>query len=66
MTNAIEYFSRAAALGSSSSLYKLGYIYEMGLEAESSIDTAVEYYRQAADQGNEDAIEALTRLSNQL
>ena len=43
--------------------YELGTLYEQGLGVEQDLDKAIELYREAAQYENEDAIEALARLS---
>src|SRR5690606_11767428 len=47
-SQAFAWFNKAANLGHAKSLNILGGFYEDGWEVESSLDTAFDYYRQAA------------------
>ena len=44
----------------------LGYLYENGIGVDKDLSTALKYYTMAAEQNNEGAKEAVTRVSKQL
>jgi uncharacterized protein len=60
---AMEWYEKAADQGDDAAQYMLGYMYEKGLGATQNIETALNYYRRAAANGNADAQRALDRLS---
>ena len=57
-----EEYRIAADQGDPEAQYNLGYAYEYGLGVEISIETARQYYRLAAEQDLNEAMEALNRL----
>lgn len=60
--NAFLAFDKAANLGDASAQYWLGYLYEQGIGTTKDAQLALTYYRQAAQQGNAEAKQALARL----
>ena len=56
---AIEYYQKAADLGSGAALFNLAVLYADGRGVEQSFEKAEEYYRKAADLGYEKAINVL-------
>jgi len=67
----MDWYQRAANQGYAKAQNKLGEIYEKGKKAESyeksqdvpqNLDLAIEWYRKAAENGNEQAKESLNRL----
>jgi enhanced entry protein EnhC len=59
---ALIWYKKAAALGDRDALYQLGFFFETGVAGDSNPSEALQYYRQAADKGNEKAVSALARL----
>jgi TPR repeat protein len=53
---------KAAAQGNAEAAYLLGACYDKGWGVDSDIETAKEWYQKAADNGDEDAKAALSRL----
>ena len=59
---AAEFFRRAAEQGYCDAQLNLGVMYKTGTGVPQSDDEAEKWFRQAADQGNSDAIELLKKL----
>jgi TPR repeat protein len=59
---AFEYYLAAAQQGLAAAQTRLGHCYETGSGTAASPETAAQWYRLAADQGDVEAIEALQRL----
>ena len=55
-TKAIEWYTKAADLGSLDAMYNLGYMYYIGWGVEQDGTKAVEWFTKAADLGNSDAM----------
>lgn len=62
MTTAIEYYSKAAQLGSPEAQVMLGECYSIGAGLPKDKEMAVDWYRMAARQGHPDAQMVLKRL----
>ena len=60
---AAQFYQRAADRGSSRGLYLLGGCYEQGRGVEQDLDRAGALYRQAADKGEQEAKQALERVT---
>lgn len=60
MPNAIKYFEKAANLGCSMSLFRLGRMYENGRGFERNQVTAEKYYRLAAEKGSPNGLYQLS------
>ena len=63
-SEAAHWLKLAAEHGSEVAQYCLGLMYEEGEGVENDIELAVEWYRKAANKGNEDAKVALERLTS--
>jgi TPR repeat protein len=61
-TEARKWFEEAAALNDAGAMYQLGRIYENGPSVARNLDAAIDWYRKAANGGDEDAKQALIRL----
>lgn len=61
--DALEWYRKAADLGSDRAQYDLGIIYEQGHGVPQNLDEAVKWYRMAADQGNAGARDKLALLN---
>ena len=59
---AAEYYEKAANLGHAKAQINLGVCYELGTGVPKDVDLAAQWYRKAADQGNQSAIEALKKM----
>ena len=55
LSQAVEWFRRAAEQGFSSAQHSMGLSYEFGYGIDKDINKAVEWYRKAAAQGHENA-----------
>ncbi len=62
---AFELLKKLAEQGDSQAQYNLGAMYENGEGTEENIEQAKYWYKKSADQGNEDAKEALKELEQQ-
>jgi eukaryotic-like serine/threonine-protein kinase len=60
---AMQWYKKAADQGDPAAQFMLGYMYEKGLGTDQNNDTALDYYRKAAGNGNVDAQRAVDRLS---
>ena len=58
-----SYLHRSALNGFDKAQYALGVFYEAGMFGKVNIDEALKWYKAAAIQGNEDAIEANSRIT---
>ena len=59
---ALELFKKATECDCARANYHIGRFYENGLGVDADIETAKEWYQKAADNGDEDAKAALSRL----
>jgi TPR repeat protein len=59
---ALNWFEKAAALNQAGAMYQLGLFYENGLSVPKNRETAITWYRKAAERGDEEAKKALIRL----
>ncbi len=59
---AYDYYLEAARLGDSSGFTNIAWFYENGDLGEIDLEKAIEFYERAAEQDEENAIEALERL----
>ena len=66
MEKALALLTQAAELGSSRSMFALGYAYEHGEGVDPDPAEAARWYERAALAGREDAAEALRTLGEQL
>ena len=57
-----EYLRKVRSVYNPFLKYRIGTMYEFGLGAERNVDTAKEWYRQAAQEGNEDAVNRLRQI----
>lgn len=60
----VEWYRRSADAGYAAAQFSMGYFYEWGYVVELDTKVAEEWYRLAAAQGYEDAVEALRELSD--
>jgi TPR repeat protein len=60
---AVKWYHMAANKGSTSARYKLGVMYENGRGVVRSLAEALKWYSKAADRGDEEAINAVRRLT---
>jgi uncharacterized protein len=58
----IPAIAKAAALNHAAAMYQLGQFYENGQGVPRNRETAIVWYRKAAERGDEDAKKALIRL----
>lgn len=58
----VAWYRRSAEAGYHQAQYAMGYHYEWGYAVELNTEAALEWYRLAAAQGNEDAIESVQYL----
>ena len=63
-SQALEIFKDAANKGDDSSMLATALLYEYGLGAKQDLNSALEYYKKAAEQGSEVAREKVQCLSN--
>ena len=63
-TEAYELFCQSAAQGNANGEYALGLWYYLGDGGESDYEQALHWIRKAAEQGNEEAQEALERIAD--
>ena len=61
----MEYYQLAVDQGCDFALYCIGTLYEKGLGVEQSLEKAVEYYREAANRGEQDGQDQLNRLAEE-
>ena len=59
---AAEYYEKAANLGHAKAQNNLGVCYELGTGVPKDVGLAAQWYRKAADQGNQSAIESLKKM----
>ena len=59
---AAECYEKAAKLGHAKAQNNLGVCYELGTGVPKDVSLAAQWYRKAADQGNQSAIEALKKM----
>lgn len=59
------WYRRAAEAGYDEAQYAMGYLYELGYVFELDAEVALEWYRLAAAQGHESAIEAIRDMSDE-
>ena len=64
MGQALKYFNNAANQGHAMAQYNMGEFYRTGGVVSIDIETAMMWYRRAAAQGNEFAVEKLRQLEN--
>ena len=64
---AVEWYTKAADLGSSEAMERIGDLYRLGslYGREDDLDKAMEWYQKAADSGNEEAQSYLEHLQGQ-
>lgn len=62
----VAFFKRAANAGVTQAAYNLGVIYESDMLGKPDIQSALEWYAVAAEEGNDDASLAVRRLKRQL
>jgi TPR repeat protein len=62
LTDAANWFRKAADKGNASAQYRLGRLYERGLGVEQNRDEAISWYKKSARNGNIDARQALKRM----
>lgn len=62
----ISFLEKAESEGSSLAQFTLAYCYETGRGVKQNIPTAVKYYREAAQRGNQFAYEQLKKLYDQI
>ena len=58
----MQWYLKSAELGNGNAMYMLGWKYEHGNGVEQSDEQALQWYRRAAEQGSEDAKQALERF----
>jgi TPR repeat protein len=61
-TEALEWYTKAAAQGLDLAQLNIGGLYENGYGVPQDYDTAFEWYKKAADQGNQEASNRIGRL----
>lgn len=61
-TQAFIYWRRSAKLGNPDAMFRLGDCYRFGWGVEENITSAIEWYSLAAENGSEDARQALKKL----
>lgn len=60
------YYEQAAKMGDATGLSNMAYAYEVGQGVQQDTIKAIEYYTQAAELGEENAIESLERLREEI
>ena len=63
---AFEWWRAAAGLGLPEAQYSVGWCYYEGKGVKQDYDEALKWYRLAAEQGNSDAIAALSELGEEI
>ncbi|MFC1833277.1 tetratricopeptide repeat protein [Thermodesulfobacteriota bacterium] len=63
---ALKVYEQAVAQGSTGAEYNMGRVYEEGQMVRKDLQSAIEWYTQAARKGNYDARQALKRLGRPL
>ncbi len=66
LNETIKFLEKAESEGSSLAQFTLAYCYETGKGVNKSIPTAVKYYREAAQRGNQFAYDQLKKLYDQI
>jgi tetratricopeptide (TPR) repeat protein len=61
-----SWFEKAAALNHAGAMYQLGFLYENGQSVPRNRETALTWYRKAAERGDGEAKKALIRLGEQV
>ena len=65
ITKSFEYHLAAASLGHANAQNDVGRFYENGIGVAKDVKKAIDYYKQAADQGNASAADSLKRLQTE-
>jgi len=58
----VQWYKAAAEQGYAAAQYNLGYCYEKGFGVTTKLNEVMKWYRLAADNGNDKAKKALTKL----
>jgi TPR repeat protein len=66
LEDAIGCFQEAAELGHAAAQYELGVAYSLGLGIEQNNEESMKWYRKAAEQGHEEAIDFLEELGERV
>ena len=64
--SAIDYLKKAAKLGNATALYNLGAMYECGYETDSSLKVALDYYKEATQEGHPNALAAKYEVKDKI